>query len=270
MDVQVKNLPIQDLLEVMASLRDPDSGCPWDLKQTFETIAPSTLEECYELVAAIEHEDFDHVREELGDVLFQVVFYAQMAKEAGKFEFDDVVASLVEKLIRRHPHVFPVEGEPLAANTEEAINASWEEIKKQERASRQQHNILDDIPLQLPSLSRAQKLQKRASGVGFDWESFSGVLEKLREELVEFEEATEQGYREQAAEELGDLMFCCVNAARHLGLDAEAVLRVANQKFERRFNAVEQLLRGRGLSAEQASIEQMDAAWDEVKLLETE
>jgi nucleoside triphosphate diphosphatase len=263
--VQDKFPQLAELLDVMAQLRDPASGCPWDLKQTFETVVPSTLEECYELAAAIEDGDFDHIREELGDVLFQVVFYAQLAKEAGQFEFSDVVAALVEKLIRRHPHVFPVDGKQLAAKTEEEIKASWEKLKKQERASRQQHSVLADIPLHMPSLSRSQKLQKRASGVGFDWHDLAGTIKKLHEELAELELATANGDEQQSAEELGDLLFSCVNSARHMGLDAESVLRAANQKFERRFNGVEQLLQKQGLSLEQASLIQMDEAWDVVK-----
>lgn len=263
--MQDKYPQVTQLLEVMAQLRDPDNGCPWDLKQTFETIVPSTLEECYELAAAIEQGDFDHIREELGDVLFQVVFYAQLASEAGEFGFSDVVTTLVDKLIRRHPHVFPANGGRVTAKTEDQIKASWEEIKKQERASRQQHSVLADIPLHLPALSRAQKLQKRASGVGFDWHDLGGTIKKLHEELAELESAVADGNELECAEELGDLLFSCVNSARHIGLDAESLLRAANQKFERRFNGVEQLLHKEGLSLEGASLMQMDEAWDEVK-----
>ncbi len=259
---------LAELLDIMAQLRDPISGCPWDLKQTFETVVPSTLEECYELAAAIEDGDFDHIREELGDVLFQVVFYAQLAKEAGQFEFSDVVTALIEKLIRRHPHVFPVDGGQITANTEEEIKANWESTKKQERASRQQHSVLADIPLHLPALSRSQKLQKRVSGVGFDWHDLAGTINKLHEELAELELAVANGNEQQCAEELGDLLFSCVNSARHMGLDAESVLRAANQKFERRFNSVELLLQKQGLSLEQASLIEMDEAWDVVKSTE--
>jgi len=263
--VQDRFPQISELLNVMAQLRDPDDGCPWDLKQTFQTIVPSTLEECYELAAAIEYGDFEHIREELGDVLFQVVFYAQLAKEAGQFEFSDVVTTLVEKLVRRHPHVFPSDGEQITGKTEEEVKASWEAIKKQERASRQQHSVLDDIPLHLPSLSRAQKLQKRASSVGFDWPDLAGTIKKLHEELAELESAVADGNEQHCGEELGDLLFSCVNSARHMGFDAESLLRAANQKFERRFNAVEALLHVQAVSLEQATLMQMDDAWDTVK-----
>ena len=263
---QSSTYQLEDLLAVMAQLRDPDSGCPWDIQQTFQSIVPSTLEECYELAAAIEQEDYLHVREELGDVLFQVVFYAQLGKEASYFDFADVVNGLTEKLIRRHPHVFPVEGEEdVKAFTEEEVKANWEAIKQRERTDKQQHRLLDDIPVHLPALTRAQKLQKRASSVGFDWPELSGALAKIQEELGEFEEAVEQGSAEDMSEELGDLLFSCVNAARHLGLDAETVLRTANRKFEKRFDQVESSLQSQGVPLSEASQTQMEAAWEQAK-----
>ena len=260
-----ESVNLMELLDVMARLRNLESGCPWDLKQTFETLVSSTLEECYELAAAIDDGDFDHIHEELGDVLFQVIFYAQLAKEAGKFDFNDVVTTLVKKLIRRHPHVFYTDQNELTGKTIEGVKVGWEEIKKQERASRQQDNILDDIPLHLPSLSRSQKLQSRASSIGFDWHDLTGPVKKLHEELAELEVAIASDNKQHCADELGDLLFSCVNSARHMGFDAESLLRAANRKFERRFNSVEKIFKQQGLSLEHVSLLQMDEAWDLVK-----
>ena len=234
---------VGDLLRVMQRLRDPDSGCPWDLRQDFRSIVPSTLEECYELAEAIEQGDFPHVAEELGDVLFQVVFYARLGEEQGLFSFDTVVQTLVEKLLRRHPHVFAageIEGIVDASTDEAAVKASWEAIKREERAARAHHGVLDDVPVALPALPRAQKLQKRAAQVGFDWPQPSAVVDKLQEELDELRAALAADSRDAVAEEMGDVLFTCVNLARHLGLDAETSLRHASQKFERRFRAMEQ------------------------------
>ncbi len=266
---EVKQYSLAELLRVMQRLRDPQSGCPWDLKQDFSTIAPSTLEEAYELVAAIEHEDFDHIREELGDVLFQVIFYAQMGSEEGRFDFADIVHTLVEKLVRRHPHVFgggDIEGQVDGPSSIAGVKESWEAIKQQERNARDQSGVLDDVPLALPALSRAQKVQKRASRVGFDWNSAEEVLEKVDEELAEFRDvvAGEQG-QEQREEELGDLLFTCVNLARHSGIDAEAALRRATQKFEQRFSYIENTLTQAGSSLELASLEEMDELWNLAK-----
>ncbi|WP_372748248.1 nucleoside triphosphate pyrophosphohydrolase [Litorivivens sp.] len=236
---------LDDLRELMRCLRDPDHGCPWDLKQNYQSIAPHTLEETYELIDAIESHDVDQIRQELGDVLFQVVFYAQLAEEAGDFSFDAITDNIVRKLLRRHPHVFPDGVLERPGNgrhaSEQEIKARWEEIKAEERAGKAQTGILDDIPQSLPALTRAQKLQKRAATIGFDWPSVDGVLEKLTEERAELEEVLHSNDREAQAEELGDLLFVAVNLARHLGFDAETVLRDSNRKFERRFREMEQL-----------------------------
>jgi ATP diphosphatase len=258
---------VADLLRVMARLRDPDTGCPWDLRQDFQSIVPSTLEEAYELAAAIEHGDYPHVGEELGDVLFQVVFYARMGEERGLFDFDSVVHTLVEKLVRRHPHVFAdgeIEGRATGRTSVESVKRSWEAIKQQERAGRAQAGTLDDIPLALPALTRAQKIQKRAAGVGFDWSEQSGVIDKLREEIAEYEVAR-QASREAQEDELGDLLFTCVNLARHAGFDAEAALRRATAKFEDRFARMERSLEAVGTTFEQADAALLDAHWEAAK-----
>ena len=222
----------------MERLRDPEHGCPWDQAQDFNSIVPSTLEECYELVAAIEQGNFPHAAEELGDVLFQVVFYSQLGREQGLFDFSQIVSTLVSKLVRRHPHVFAdaaIEGIVAGDTSVQEVNLSWETIKKQERQSRSQLGTLADIPVALPALSRAQKVQKRAAQVGFDWDQIAEVVQKVEEELQEFVEAGDQSSARQE-EEIGDLLFSCVNLARHAGLDAEAALRRATQKFEIRFD----------------------------------
>ncbi len=257
---------LNDLRTLMRYLRDPDYGCPWDLKQNYRTIAPHTLEECFELIDAIESGDVGQIRQELGDVLFQVVFYSQLAEEAGDFQFDEVVDGIVRKLLRRHPHVFPdgllKKPGTVPQSSEAEIKARWESIKASERAEKAQHGILDDIPLALPSLSRAQKLQKRAAGIGFDWPSKEGVFAKLDEERRELEEAIASGDREQQAEEVGDLLFTLVNLARHLGLDAETVLRSANRKFEGRFRDME-LCADKSLSEMDSSA--LEALWEQAK-----
>ncbi len=265
---------MDDLLRVMQRLRDPEQGCPWDLQQDFSTIVPSTLEEAYELVEAIEHGDFGHVAEELGDLMFQVVFYAQMGAERQLFDFSHIVDTLVDKLVRRHPHVFAngdIEGVVDGAASVADVKQSWEAIKREERAARRQTSALDDIPLALPGLSRAQKVQKRAATVGFDWPDSAGAMAKVAEELAEFSEAqalsADNGEvrHDAVEEELGDLLFSCVNLARHSGIDAEAALRRATAKFERRFNAVERCVTARGDSMENTSLEELDRLWDEVK-----
>lgn len=257
---------LNDLRELMRCLRDPAHGCPWDLKQTYQSIAPHTLEETYELIDAIESEDIDQIRQELGDVLFQVVFYAQLAEEAGDFQFDAITDGIVRKLLRRHPHVFPdgvLERPGNGGNaSEREIKARWEEIKAEERAGKAQTRILDDIPQALPALSRAQKIQKRASTVGFDWVSVDGVLDKLTEERAELEQALRCGDRESQADELGDLMFVLVNLSRHLGFDAESLLRSANSKFERRFQCMEELSDKYLGELSPATLESL---WDEAK-----
>lgn len=256
---------LQDLLYLMARLRDPQTGCPWDLKQDFQSIVPHTLEECFELADTIERGDFDHLREELGDVLFQVIFYSQLADEEGLFGFQDVAQTLVEKLVRRHPHVFPggklraVAGDGEAS--EEQIKANWENIKQQERKEKAQHGLLADIPLALPALTRANKLQKRASRAGFDWREVSGVLDKVREETDELQADIDTGNQQGISEELGDLLFSVVNLARHLAVDPESALRQANHKFETRFADMEQQLGGAAEGFKALSEDELDQLW---------
>lgn len=260
---------LDDLLCLMARLRDPVDGCPWDREQDFNSIVPYTLEESYELADAIYNQDVPQIKEELGDLLFQVVFYAQLGKERADFDFAAVVSSIVDKLLRRHPHVFP-DGS-LSSRVDQqhaskaAIKKNWENIKASERKNKQLGGVLDDVPLALPALSRAAKLQKRASGVGFDWDNIEGVLHHLRSEIDELLDAREQQSAAHIAEELGDVLFCTVNLARHLKVEPEAALQQANRKFEARFRYIEQALRAAGSSAEGASLEEMDALWDEAK-----
>lgn len=260
---------LADLLEVTARLRDPAGGCPWDLQQTFASIAPHTLEECYELVDAIERGDFPQVREELGDVLFQVIFYAQLGREQRLFEFDELVHNLVAKLLRRHPHVFPDGGLEGGAETAqvavEQVNRNWERIKQQERSEKSLHSVLDDVPLALPALSRAAKLQKRAARVGFDWANWREVIDKMDEERAELVEAIESGDRDRIADELGDVLFSCVNLARFLDLDPELALRAGNRKFERRFGYIEKALAARGLQPQDVDLTAMESLWAEAK-----
>ncbi len=259
---------LDDLLRVMERLRDPDGGCPWDLAQDFRSIVPSTLEECYELAEAIEHDDFPHVAEELGDVMFQVVFYAQLGSEQGHFEFRDVVDTLVDKLLRRHPHVFAhgrIEGRVDDTIAVEEVKESWESIKQQERSARSQHGALADVPRALPALPRAQKLQKRAAQLAFDFSGPDAVVLRLREELAELEAAMADGDADAREDELGDLLFCCVNLARHLGLDAETALRRSSQKFENRFNRVEQLAGEGSIALAELDEAALDALWEQAK-----
>ena len=261
---------LEDLLYVMSRLRDPEDGCPWDRSQDFASIAPHTIEESYELADAIAQNDLQQIKEELGDVLFQVIFYAQLGKEQGAFDFNALVSALVEKLLRRHPHVFPSgtlnSRAGQASQDTEAIKATWEAIKSSERRAKKQTGVLDDVPLALPALTRAEKLQKRASQVGFDWDIIDEVLGQLEKEMVELQEAREHQSEAHIAEELGDVLFCSVNLARHLKVDPEEALRGANQKFENRFRYIEQALKAMQLSPSEASLEQMDKLWDEAKL----
>lgn len=269
---------LNDLLHLMARLRDPQYGCPWDLEQDYASIVPHTLEEAYEVADAIERGDFEHLPGELGDLLFQVVYYSQLGREEGRFDFARVVDAITRKLVRRHPHVFPdgdLYGEPdLARLSEAAIRQRWEEIKAEERAEQagapEQLSLLDDIPQALPALSRAAKLQKRAAQVGFDWPAPLPVLDKLREELDEVLEAMAEGDPQHIAEEVGDLLFVTVNLARHLKVEPEAALRAANGKFERRFRFIEQALRAAGRRMEDCPLEELDALWGEAKRLERE
>lgn len=252
----------------MQRLRDPDTGCPWDLDQDFNSIVPSTLEECYELVQAIEEEDFEHVGEELGDVLFQVIFHAQLGKERNLFSFDTIVSSLVEKLIRRHPHVFPqgnIEGIPDIRSSVDDVKRTWEEIKQLERNTRSQAGMLADIPLALPALSRAQKVQKRAARLNFDWRDTLSVMDKLQEELDELRQAICLREKDAIADEVGDVLFTCVNLARHLDQDAEQSLRAATRKFELRFSIMETLAAESGIDLSSLSEAQFDALWRQAK-----
>ncbi|WP_318356459.1 nucleoside triphosphate pyrophosphohydrolase [Enterobacter sp.] len=254
---------IDRLLGIMQRLRDPENGCPWDKEQTFSTIAPYTLEETYEVLDAIAREDFDDLRGELGDLLFQVVFFAQMAQEEGRFDFNDICAAISDKLERRHPHIF---GDATAGDSTEVL-ARWEEIKTEERAQKEQHSALDDIPLSFPALMRAQKIQKRCSTVGFDWTSLGPVVEKVYEEIDEVMDEAKQAVVDQARveEEMGDLLFATVNLSRHLGVKAEVALQKANQKFERRFREVERIVADRGLTMTGVDLETMEEVWQQVK-----
>ncbi|WP_214000456.1 nucleoside triphosphate pyrophosphohydrolase [Arsukibacterium sp.] len=253
---------IQRLLTIMSRLRDPETGCPWDLKQSYATIVPYTLEEAYEVADAIARQSFDELKDELGDLLFQVVFYAQLAKEDGRFEFDDCVAAICDKLERRHPHVF---GNMQTANGADAevVLKNWEALKSTERKQSGLHSVLDNIPQAMPALSRANKLQKRCATVGFDWPSVDGCWDKVKEEILEVEQTAPGS--EALAEELGDLMFALVNVVRKHKLDPETVLRAANSKFETRFRGVEQLLAGQGKSPQQSNLDEMEALWQQVK-----
>ena len=268
---------IARLIELMAALRTPGSGCPWDLEQSFATIAPYTIEEAYEVAEAIARGDLEDLREELGDLLLQVAFHARMAEEAGAFDFGDVVHAITAKLVRRHPHVFGDAGAlPVAA-----VNELWDRIKGEEkdaRAARRQRTggeraeTLAGVPTGLPALPRALKLQEQAGKVGFDWNDARAVLAKIREEADEIESALALGPAEhnRLAEEVGDLLFAVVNLARHVGADPETALRSANAKFERRFAAIERALAARGKSPQQSTLTEMDALWDAAKAAERE
>ncbi|RWR01773.1 nucleoside triphosphate hydrolase [[Pantoea] beijingensis] len=251
------------LLNIMQTLRDPQDGCPWDREQTYATIAPYTLEETYEVLDAINREDFGDLRDELGDLLFQVVFYAQMAKEDGRFNFDDICHAISDKLERRHPHIF---GEAELRDST-AVLANWERTKTAERAAKAQHSALDDIPASLPALMKAHKIQKRCSAVGFDWTALGPVLDKVYEEIDEVMHEAQQAVidEDKLEEEIGDLLFATVNLSRHLGKKAETALQKANRKFERRFRQVEEIIAAQGMAMGEASLEQMEAAWQQVK-----
>jgi len=255
---------IKRLLEIMAALRDPHSGCPWDIKQTFATIVPHTLEEAYEVADTIERGEMAELQDELGDLLFQVVFYAQMAKEQNLFDFNDVVNSISDKLVRRHPHVF---GD--ASYTDDVtLNEAWEQAKAEERDDKTQQekaSILDGVARALPGLKRAQKLQKRAARTGFDWPDVEPVLEKIEEEIAELRQAIQAGDKANQFEETGDLLFSCVNLARHLDVDAEESLRHCNHKFEQRFGYIEQTLNQRDKDITQCDLDELEALWQEAK-----
>lgn len=260
---------VDDLLYLMQRLRDPEHGCPWDLKQDFASIVPHTLEEAYEVADAIERRDWPHLEDELGDLLFQVIFYAQLGKEQQSFDFSSVVDQLVRKLVRRHPHVFP-DGElrtppGTVILSDEQINANWEAIKREERQEKASLGVLDDVPLGLPALTRAEKLQKRAAQVGFDWPQALQVLDKIEEEIAELREAIHAGKPEAILDEMGDLLFAQVNLARHAGVKSETALRSTNQKFERRFHYIEQQVASSGKGWDSYSLEELDKFWDEAK-----
>lgn len=250
------------LLEIMRRLRDPDTGCPWDIEQDFASIAPYTIEEAYEVADAIDRKAWDELKGELGDLLFQSVFHAQMASEKGLFDFNDVADTMSDKMVARHPHVFGDESRDKSADQQ---TRDWETIKAAERAGKAQKGTLDGVAIGLPALLRALKLQKRAARVGFDWPDTSHVIDKIVEEAKELEEARDTLTETEIAEEFGDLLFVMVNLGRHLGLDPENALRATNAKFTRRFEKVEEKLAARGKTPSQSTLEEMDALWDEVK-----
>jgi len=263
---------LQPLLKIMEQLRDPENGCPWDRKQTFDSIVAHTIEEAYEVADAIEQKDFEELKGELGDLLFQVVFYAQMAKEQGLFEFNDIIEAISEKLIRRHPHVF---AKAEFAN-EDAIHANWEAEKEKERAAKalsenKSDSVLDNIPLSLPALNRAYKIQKRCANVGFDWDSLPPVIDKIHEEIdevlveVKRDDLSEAQKQDRIEEELGDLLFANINLVRHLKCNPEQVLRKANNKFEKRFRLVELAVLKQGKKMSDCSLTELDSIWDLVK-----
>jgi nucleoside triphosphate diphosphatase len=254
---------IRRLLDIMAALRTPGTGCPWDLEQSFTTIAPYTIEEAYEVADAIARGDVADLRDELGDLLLQVAFHARLAEEQGAFDFGGVVEAITAKMIRRHPHVF---GDARDL-TPDQVKALWGEIKAAERAARpkREEGALSGVALALPALTRALKLQEKAGKVGFDWNDARAVIAKIREEIDEVEAEIDAGREDLAQAELGDLLFVVVNLARHLNADPEAALRGANAKFERRFGYIEEALARRGLKPEQSTLAEMDALWDEAK-----
>ena len=288
-----KDRPIDRLIAIMAKLRDPKGGCPWDLEQDFATIAPYTIEEAYEVADAISRGDMGALREELGDLLLQVVYHARMAEERGDFRFDDVADAIADKMVARHPHVFgntEVDGaavdpaaQPLTGPRGSARGAGqtrmWEEFKSRERAAKagasgKPQSVLDDVPLALPALLRAEKLQKRAARVGFDWPEAAQVLDKIEEEIAELRAELKSGAAKadpaRVADEIGDLLFALANLARHLKTDPETALRGCNEKFERRFRSIEQALAAQGRSPKDASLDEMEALWVEAKRKERE
>lgn len=264
---------IDRLIEIMAALRDPETGCPWDVEQDFRSIAPYTLEETYEVLDAIGRDDMDDLREELGDLLLQVVFHARMAEEQGSFSFEDVVETITTKMIRRHPHVF---GDAEARSAGMA-KGSWNRIKAEEKAERaerraklgletpEKNGFLDDIPHAFPALVRALKLQQKAAKVGFDWSEAAPILDKIAEETAELKEAMAAGEKQGIEEEYGDLLFAMVNLGRHLEIDAETALIAANEKFRRRFHFIEKALGAAGSSLDAASLDEMEEKWGEAK-----
>lgn len=256
---------IDRLVEIMARLRTPETGCPWDVEQTFATIAPYTIEEAYEVADAIEREAWDELKGELGDLLFQSVFHARMAEEAGLFSFHDVARQMADKMVARHPHVF---GDQQGVTSADDQSENWEAIKAAERAGKEQHGVLDGVAVGLPALLRAYKLQKRAARVGFDWPDIEPVLAKVAEEAREVVEARDTASHEELTEEVGDLLFVLANVARHLGVEPEAALRAANAKFIRRFEGIEARLEAQGKRPHDSDLAEMDALWNAVKAAE--
>jgi ATP diphosphatase len=276
-DTSASKKTLSDLVSVMAALRDPETGCPWDIKQTFASIAPYTIEEAYEVADAIARDDLVDLEEELGDLLLQVVYHARMAEERGAFDLSDVVDGITNKMVRRHPHVF-------GTTEERAVGAApgfWERIKDGERAAKRAKrarvgsvdtsaaeatpSVLSDVPSSMPALTRAIKLQNKAARVGFDWPSLSPVFDKMREEMAELSEAVSHGTEHDRHEEFGDLLFVMANVARHMKIDPEAALRDANHKFTRRFRAIEAALAAEGRSPDQSDLAEMDRLWDTAK-----
>lgn len=259
---------IEKLIEIMQSLRDPDNGCPWDLEQDFQSLIPFTIEEAYEVADAIEQNNLEDIKDELGDLLFQIVFYSQLGKEKNAFDFNDVAQGISEKLIRRHPHVF---SDSKIKNSEEQTK-EWEKIKQQEREMKSIKNsselsILDDVSRALPSLMRSEKLQKRAAREGFDWPNIQDVMLKVNEELSEVQQElnADAQDKEKIEDEIGDLFFSCINLSRHAGLNAEICIRKANLKFERRFRALEVIARNKELQINKMTVDELEELWQEVK-----
>ena len=263
---------IADLLTLMSNLRAPEKGCPWDIKQSHESLVPYLTEEAYEVIDAIESKDAEHLKEELGDLLFQVVFHAQLAQEKGDFSFDDVVSGITAKMLRRHPHVFP-DGSLASFGTQTTlsdaqISAQWQQIKQQEKALKKQDvktGLLDSIPAKMPPMQRAVKLQHKAAKVGFDWPDVKPVFAKIREELDELEEALAEQDEQHIQEELGDLLFVMANLARHVKQDPEQAVSLTNQKFCRRFARIESLLKEQGKNLNDCGLEELDKYWDQAK-----
>lgn len=253
------------LISIMRQLRDPENGCPWDIEQTFDTIAPYTIEEAYEVADAIERREWAELKGELGDLLLQVVYHSQMAEEAGHFGFQDVASAVAQKMIDRHPHVFGAESRDKSAEDQ---TRDWERVKAAERAAKARDGVLDDVALNLPALMRAEKLQKRAARVGFDWPEVGEVLDKLIEEAGELAEARAAADPDHIAEEYGDLLFVAVNLGRHLKVDPETALRAANAKFVRRFARIEADLAAAGRRPEDATLDEMEAIWQAAKRAE--
>ena len=264
--VSQKDRQIDRLCDIMRRLRDPDTGCPWDIKQDFDTIAPYTIEEAYEVADAIQQNDSDKLCDELGDLLLQVVFHAQIATDKNLFNFDDVARGISKKMIRRHPHIFA----DISASTEDEVRKNWEQIKAEERAAHHHDglsplSLMDDIPKNMPAAKVALKMQKRAASVGFDWPDISDVLAKLKEETAELEAELEHMSKPALKEEIGDLLFVIANLARKAGVDPEAALMGCNDKFDRRFRYIEDSLRQAGKDITKSSLAEMDVLWDEAK-----